>query len=95
MMVAPCGRQACSSAGVQILVFDTDNDGVVDGDDNCPTVANSGQKDTDGDDEGDTCEQDDDDDGIPDVFETANNLDPLDSGDAVLDVDSDGLTNIE
>ena len=83
------------STGVQIAVFDTDGDGVADGDDNCPAVANPVQTDKDADGEGDACDSDDDNDGMPDVFETANGLDPLNAVDAFLDADSDGLTNID
>ncbi|NIP78115.1 MAG: hypothetical protein GWM90_02475, partial [Gemmatimonadetes bacterium] len=35
---------------------DRDEDGVLDGDDNCPADANPGQEDTDGDGEGDACD---------------------------------------
>ena len=45
---------------------DSDEDGVIDRVDNCPTVANASQLDTDGDTEGDVCDTDDDGDGIPD-----------------------------
>ncbi len=48
------------------LVADADGDGVADGDDNCPSVANSDQTNTDGDGEGDACDADDDNDGVAD-----------------------------
>jgi len=59
------------------LAVDYDGDGVVedDGLDNCPNVANPGQLNTDGDSEGDACDNDDDGDGIPDTQDPA----PLDS----------------
>ena len=43
---------------------DDDNDGVVDGADNCPLVANADQANTDGDARGDACDADDDNDGV-------------------------------
>ncbi|MBK7861490.1 MAG: thrombospondin type 3 repeat-containing protein [Archangiaceae bacterium] len=45
---------------------DTDGDGVIDTADNCPTVKNADQKDTDGDHAGDACDGDNDNDGVPD-----------------------------
>ena len=51
--------------------------------------------DTDGDGIDNSADLDDDDDGMPDAFETANGLDPLDALDAALDNDRDGLTNLE
>ena len=48
---------------------DTDGDGVLDSaPDNCPTVSNSDQANTDGDSEGDACDSDDDNDGLTDNF---------------------------
>ena len=46
--------------------IDSDGDGVLDNDDNCPTVANEDQTDTDSDGEGDACDSDDDGDGVAD-----------------------------
>jgi hypothetical protein len=46
---------------------DADVDGVADGDDNCPNVANGDQANYDGDSEGDACDADDDNDGVDDV----------------------------
>jgi len=38
---------------------------------------------------------DDDNDGLPDTYETANGLDPLNPNDAALDADNDGRTNLQ
>ena len=46
---------------------DVDGDEVRDEVDNCPTVKNGSQINTDGDGAGDACDDDDDDDGVPDV----------------------------
>jgi hypothetical protein len=54
---------------------DDDNDSVVDALDNCPSVANPDQLDTDSDTLGDLCDPDDDGDGTPDAMDCA----PLDA----------------
>ena len=73
--------------------LDPDGDGVATIDDNCPDVANADQLDTDGDGLGDACDSDDDDDGMPDVYEDARScLDAL-VDDAATDADADGLSN--
>jgi hypothetical protein len=72
---------------------DIDNDNVIDLIDNCPESANTDQIDTDGDSKGNACDLDDDNDLIPDSFETENGLDPLNANDALLDKDSDGINN--
>ncbi len=44
---------------------------------------------------GDNADTDDDNDGMPDTWETENDLDPLNAADASQDADGDGLTNLE
>ena len=56
--------------------------------DNCPSIANSDQRDTDNDGEGDACDSDDDNDGVEDV-DDAFPLDPTET----TDTDSDGIGN--
>ncbi len=57
-----------------VIWVDTDGDGVPDlavglGPDNCPLIWNPGQENADGDTLGDACDLDDDNDGIPDLFD--------------------------
>jgi hypothetical protein len=56
---------------------DGDLDGIVDGIDNCPTMANPGQGDNDADGAGDVCDNDDDNAGVLDLDEVACGGDPL------------------
>ncbi len=71
---------------------DPDADGVNNLVDNCPTDINTSQIDTDLDGDGDVCDSDDDNDGMPDVWETLYGLNPL-QDDNNLDLDNDGWTN--
>lgn len=68
---------------------DVDNDGVLNGADNCPSLSNPLQGDADNDGMGDACELDDDNDGLQDEDDncrTVANLDQADSdGDGVGD----------
>ena len=63
---------------------DADNDGVLDANDNCPAVSNADQVDFDGDDQGDVCDSDDDNDGL---------ADPQDPNDHDVDSDNDGIND--
>ena len=71
--------------------------------DNCPLVNNPGQEDNDGDDQGDVCDPDDDNDGIPDLVDNCpfvlsldlNDTDQDGLGDVCdCDIDGDGVDNI-
>ncbi len=73
---------------------DQDGDGVPDDEDAFPNDPTE-TTDTDGDGIGNNADTDDDGDGMPDDFELANNLDPLDAADAATDADGDGFTNLE
>jgi hypothetical protein len=62
------GRDAFIWAFDPTALKDTDSDSIVDVDDNCPTVSNPTQANTDMDDKGDACDSDDDNDGLTDNF---------------------------
>ncbi len=53
------------------------------------------QLDTDGDGDPDATDADDDGDGMPDDWEEAHGLDPLDPTDATTDLDGDGVNNLD
>ncbi|MEM8942098.1 MAG: thrombospondin type 3 repeat-containing protein, partial [Pseudomonadota bacterium] len=69
---------------------DQDGDGVPDLTDNCPTVSNSDQRNTDGDLSGNACDPDDDNDGVTDIQEAALGTNPL-----IADTDGDGFSDGE
>jgi len=74
---------------------DTDNDGVGNNGDNCPSISNLDQLNTDGQpDGGNACDNDDDNDGMPDTWEITYGLDPL-VDDASGDADNDTFTNLQ
>lgn len=72
---------------------DTDGDGAHDLKDNCVATANSNQNDFDEDGTGDLCDNDDDNDGLPDEVEITLGLNPQDATDADGDLDADGYSN--
>jgi cytochrome c peroxidase len=69
---------------------DQDGDTILDINDNCPTIANQNQLNTDGDTQGDACDADDDNDGLTDVFEISIGTNTL-----LTDTDLDGLSDFE
>ncbi len=68
---------------------DTDGDMVLDSADNCPSVPNTDQRDTDGDFLGDVCDPDDDNDTIQDTIDNCQFI----SNYGQLDFDLDGIGN--
>ncbi len=71
---------------------DGDGDGVCGSIDNCPSIPNTDQTDTDEDGAGNACDLDDDNDGLPDSWEELLGTDPL-VPDANVDSDGDGYLN--
>ena len=74
---------------------DFDDDGIGDNADNCMMIVNGSQLNTDGDPDGDTCDFDDDNDGVSDEQELLEGTDPLDERScsgcySVFDIDGDG-----
>ncbi|MGA1058500.1 MAG: right-handed parallel beta-helix repeat-containing protein, partial [Phycisphaerales bacterium] len=63
---------APGTCGCGVADTDTDSDGVVDCEDNCPLIANPTQSDCDGDGIGDACEVDCNDNGVPDDCDLIN-----------------------
>ena len=82
------------SGSAQTSVVDSDGDGVPNDTDNCISLTNADQLDTDNDGQGDVCDTDDDGDGMPDTWEILYGLKPL-VNDANDDKDGDGWTNIQ
>jgi hypothetical protein len=73
---------------VAVVDTDTDDDGILDLNDNCVNVANPDQLDTDQDAIGDVCDPDDDNDGVTDILDAF----PLDAAES-MDTDLDGIGN--
>lgn len=69
---------------------DQDNDGIADKDDNCPSIANAAQLNTDNDALGNACDDDDDNDGIEDYLDNA----PLIANPNQEDTDGDTIGDV-
>ncbi|MCJ8273785.1 MAG: PQQ-binding-like beta-propeller repeat protein, partial [Psychrosphaera sp.] len=69
---------------------DIDNDGKLNSTDNCPWVSNTEQTNTDGDDKGDACDIDSDNDGAPDYWESYWGFDAQNAADMATGADFDG-----
>jgi len=76
-------------------LLDIDADGILNDSDNCPLLTNFNQDNFDSDELGNACDLDDDNDGLPDIWEIQYGLNPLNTSDALLDSDNDGLTNLQ
>ena len=85
-----CIFDADSACGV-VVILDTDDDGIPDSEDNCPNQANPTQLNTDDDTLGNSCDNDDDNDGILDGDENEGcRLDAdINCGIVVLDTETD------
>ncbi len=89
MSTAECAAGLC-----KLKPVDTDGDGVNDDVDNCPSVSNTNQADADNDDVGDACDNDADNDGLPDSFEQQY-FNCISCANPSDDPDKDGLTNLD
>jgi hypothetical protein len=98
-MIADLSTDPVETTSLKSYFIDIDGDGQFAGyptiEDNCPLIPNPGQADFDGDTLGDACDGDDDGDGMSDYFEERYALNPLDVSDASLELDGDGLVNID
>jgi hypothetical protein len=77
-----------------VTLPDSDDDEINDLDDNCEFISNPEQSDIDQDNIGDQCDDDSDNDLMPNSIERAAGLDELDASDALLDLDGDGFKNL-
>ena len=86
--IGPIGAGTTEVRSLAILPPDSDGDGRADFTDNCPSAANAGQENLDGDGQGDACDADQDGDGLSDAAESAIGTNPRSAnsdGDALGD----------
>ncbi len=90
-----CRTATCGIDGKCAPLNDRDYDNLADSEDNCPSAYNPKQGDNDKDKKGDACDEDNDNDGMPDEWEKKYSLNHLSAADASLDNDGDTLTNLQ
>src|SRR5690348_1842102 len=83
----PVQAATTSSCAPEPVNPDPDGDGLNTSQDNCPTVYNPGQQDSDHDGVGDACDKDRDNDGIPDLYDNC----PTVPNTSQADADHDGV----
>ncbi len=89
----PTSSEGGYDVGVWLYQTDFDNDGVLDGEDNCARISNADQTNLDNDLQGDVCDEDDDNDGIFDENDDCPRGDANWFSEASTDHDRDGCND--